>query len=36
MINQYWGLCLNLYNLPNLDTGASLQVLAGAAQTSGL
>ncbi|MEH1818197.1 MAG: cysteine peptidase family C39 domain-containing protein [Nostoc sp.] len=33
MINQYWGIRLNLYNLRNLDTGAFLQGLAGLAQT---
>ncbi|MEH2050212.1 cysteine peptidase family C39 domain-containing protein [Nostoc sp.] len=35
MINQYWGIRLNLYNLRNLDTGAFLQGLAEVAQTLG-
>ncbi|QLE41801.1 hypothetical protein FD723_16175 [Nostoc sp. C052] len=33
MINQYWGIRLNLYNLRNLATGAFLQGLAELAQT---
>ncbi|MEH1769432.1 MAG: cysteine peptidase family C39 domain-containing protein [Nostoc sp.] len=33
MINQYWGIRLNLYNLRNLDTGVFLQGLAKVAQT---
>ncbi|MEH1789312.1 cysteine peptidase family C39 domain-containing protein [Nostoc sp.] len=35
MINQYWDIRLNLYNLRNLDTGAFLQGLAELAQTLG-